>query len=393
MASCTRCPRCQSTLTSGEVSVDLKNKGRWYWSCSSARCRYFRWDEPLHPFIQYSPEVYQSVSHAPPSKFARQLSYYNKEDGYVELPRTKTRFAFSLISETQIALKATLTATLEPLVRSIPHIRYDEQHDHWVMPASEGAYSRVLKMLPVQTPNLQIDIDGIPINMLKEMTKGKRNGLHEFRDLEEREIETHLMDLLELPYYSKLKSFQKEGIKKGVEQHGRVLLGNEYGIGLVEEAVVLSQLYEKDNPVLILCPSHMMSTWKDEMVRIFDMDPHTIKIIRKKKGMFDAPIVIRKIRQRKRKRVRILKQVFIEHGTRDFTDPIMLEESYEDGYEYITEQYTPTIRYYLMDYFDAIQCSDRILERRFGTVIMDGSQCLKHNNRINESTQKSHPTE
>jgi len=56
-----------------------------------------------------------------------------------------------------------------------------------------------------------------------------------------------------------LYNFQKEGIEFGISKHGRFLLGDEMGVGKTIQAIGISYLYRDDWPLLIICPSTIVS--------------------------------------------------------------------------------------------------------------------------------------
>ena len=59
--------------------------------------------------------------------------------------------------------------------------------------------------------------------------------------------------------------FQKEGIEFGLAKHGRFLLGDEMGVGKTIQALGVCSLYKEDWPLLIICPSSLRYTWRDEI--------------------------------------------------------------------------------------------------------------------------------
>jgi SWI/SNF-related matrix-associated actin-dependent regulator 1 of chromatin subfamily A len=62
-----------------------------------------------------------------------------------------------------------------------------------------------------------------------------------------------------------LYGFQKEGIEYGVQRFGRLLLGDEMGVGKTIQALGIQYLYKNDWPLLVLCPSSLKYTWQDEV--------------------------------------------------------------------------------------------------------------------------------
>ena len=64
-----------------------------------------------------------------------------------------------------------------------------------------------------------------------------------------------------------LYNFQRSGIKYGIEHHGRVLIGDEMGVGKTIQALAISFLYRADWPLLVIAPSSLKLNWVDEIRR------------------------------------------------------------------------------------------------------------------------------
>lgn len=64
-----------------------------------------------------------------------------------------------------------------------------------------------------------------------------------------------------------LYQFQKDGVTFGIEKYGRLLLGDEMGVGKTLQAISILYLYRQDWPILILCPSSLKYTWRDEILK------------------------------------------------------------------------------------------------------------------------------
>ena len=62
-----------------------------------------------------------------------------------------------------------------------------------------------------------------------------------------------------------LYRFQKQGIIFGIKKYSRLLIADEMGVGKTVQAIGLSCLYQKDWPVLVICPSSLKFAWRDEI--------------------------------------------------------------------------------------------------------------------------------
>ena len=58
---------------------------------------------------------------------------------------------------------------------------------------------------------------------------------------------------------STLFNFQKEAVIFGIKRYGRFLLGDEMGVGKTIQAIAVSCVYKEDWPLLIVCPSSLVS--------------------------------------------------------------------------------------------------------------------------------------
>lgn len=76
-------------------------------------------------------------------------------------------------------------------------------------------------------------------------------------------------DLTKLPekMQKDLYEFQKKGILYGVERFGRLLLGDEMGVGKTIQAIGIMYIFKMDWPLMIFCPSSLKYTWRDEFLQ------------------------------------------------------------------------------------------------------------------------------
>ena len=57
---------------------------------------------------------------------------------------------------------------------------------------------------------------------------------------------------------SKLYGFQKEGIRFGISRYGRVLFGDEMGVGKTIQALCLAYVYYEEWPLVLIVPSSLV---------------------------------------------------------------------------------------------------------------------------------------
>ena len=75
------------------------------------------------------------------------------------------------------------------------------------------------------------------------------------------------VDLLPPKIKENLYEFQKEGVAFGLEKFGRMLLGDEMGVGKTIQAIGIAYLYRSDWPMLIVTPASLKFTWRDELLK------------------------------------------------------------------------------------------------------------------------------
>ena len=96
-----------------------------------------------------------------------------------------------------------------------------------------------------------------------------------------------------LTTWMKLKMYQKSGIEFAINHNGRILLGDEMGVGKTLQAICIAIVYHADWPLLILCPSSLKLNWQDELLKWvpegtndFNLCKDDIQILNKNKDKF-----------------------------------------------------------------------------------------------------------
>ncbi len=75
------------------------------------------------------------------------------------------------------------------------------------------------------------------------------------------------LDSLPAKMQENLYAFQRKGIEFGLIRCGRLLLGDEMGVGKTLQALAIAYIYKIDWPLLIVTPSSLRHTWKDEIAK------------------------------------------------------------------------------------------------------------------------------
>ena len=64
-----------------------------------------------------------------------------------------------------------------------------------------------------------------------------------------------------------LYQFQKDGIRKGIRLHGRILVNDDYGTGKSLQALTLALAYKTEWPLIIICPQIFKYQWRYEILK------------------------------------------------------------------------------------------------------------------------------
>jgi SNF2 family DNA or RNA helicase len=86
------------------------------------------------------------------------------------------------------------------------------------------------------------------------------------------------------PLWSKLRDFQKTCVHFGVARE-RVYIGDAMGSGKTLQAIATCKYFEDDWPVLIVCPSILRNTWKNELQKWIGAAEEDIYIVHSSKSL------------------------------------------------------------------------------------------------------------
>ena len=234
---------------------------------------------------------------------SKQSNYRKKFSKYMERPLEKM-VTFQLIDEKRIDVK--LNFFPEPKIISIfreHQMIYDTEIKEWILSFSN--YTSLFNTLK----NLgEFKLNPIPANTIEIIFE--REKLEQIKFLNQTGIETkskkitytidykedcqHLPRLNDLPrgLLNSLYRFQKQGIIFGIKKFSRLLIADEMGVGKTVQAIGLSSLYQKDWPVLIICPSSLKFAWRDEVSHWLSelVDKKEIQVIKNSKNDFKENI-------------------------------------------------------------------------------------------------------
>ncbi|XP_031566922.1 DNA annealing helicase and endonuclease ZRANB3-like [Actinia tenebrosa] len=87
-----------------------------------------------------------------------------------------------------------------------------------------------------------------------------------------------------------LLDFQRHGVRFGINNKGRCLIGDEMGLGKTLQAISIAYFYKDEWPLLIVVPSSMKYPWIEEIEKwITDLEPGDINLIRSGTDISNIP--------------------------------------------------------------------------------------------------------
>eukprot|EP00347_Sterkiella_histriomuscorum_P013935 403362793 len=156
-------------------------------------------------------------------------------------------------------------------IKALPDARYDAQSREWFV--RKDMYDRVLEEIGQLCITRGIQIADIP-EFAYELAKNSipfTVGNKKLKSLGlnyEPEVRLKLkVESLPPKILENLYEFQKKGIEFGFSRFGRLLLGDEMGVGKTIQAIGISYGYKQDWPLFIVAPSSLRYTWKDEIMK------------------------------------------------------------------------------------------------------------------------------
>ncbi|CAO3644503.1 unnamed protein product [Mucor fragilis] len=384
--------RCGLPPSCLEVKRPGENRGRWYWKCSTSACRYFKWDNSAMPFIQHPKEAYAAANTL--GNFSRRpLSipyYYRTPSKEITLTRTTIKVVFSLVSAHCITIKAQKNLTIDPLIKKINGVQWDEHRQLWTIPTSMRIYNDAMRSLPTDLPNIHLDIEAIPEPLIEL--------LHPDEALDDPDIinepELKWAEFVESPMRSRLNTFQQEAVRLGVERRGRILMGNEHGVGMKEQALALANVYENEGPVLLTCPGILCSTWKEEIQNFLDLEDDEVCILDNVlNGLFrENPVVMKRKRvtaakSRKQRSTARVRRPYAMRMKMRMENPgyVSEEDSSEDEQEVLAVDGSDVyeilnkrpVKYYIASHKKISNNKTKIADQQFKVMICDAGHYLK----------------
>ena len=177
---------------------------------------------------------------------------------------------------------------LKDLIKALGYSKYDAERRAWLIPMNKkeemvqaiSEYCIESNVLLGEPPRFVENIISTPIpfgkvsKIAKEMKFDYASEMHS----------TNQKSIEDLPQKIKdtIYAFQKEGIQFGLQMFGRMLLGDEMGVGKTVQAIGIAYLYKNDWPLLIITPASLKFTWRDELLNwLPSLRPSDIQLFKK----------------------------------------------------------------------------------------------------------------
>lgn len=202
------------------------------------------------------------------------------------LPKLVEKCSINICLDTVDSLKIEMTPIsvhVIALLKTIPRHNYDTKRKLWIFPIEN--YDILIKVFQNKenftinsVPKSVVDYIKTKKTNQKDQTikEDKENSFINEEDLLNLDINDNLGEFL----YSTLLPFQKESLKFCINNNGRLLIGDDMGLGKTIQALAFSKFYQKDWPLLIICPSSLVYSWKSEVIKWLKIEESNINVMK-----------------------------------------------------------------------------------------------------------------
>ena len=235
------------------------------------------------------------------TKSNKSLYFRKKFSKILDKPIDKV-VSFQLIEEKRVDVK--LNFFPESNIISIfreHQMVYDNQINEWILPFSNytSLFNSLknlgeLKLNPIPVNTIDIIFEKEKLEQIKFLNQVNNDSKSKkvMTTIDYKEDCMHMPRLNDLPkgLLKSLYRFQKQGIIFGIKKFSRLLIADEMGVGKTVQAIGLSSLYQKDWPVLVICPSSLKFAWRDEVTQWLSeiLDKNEIQVIKNSKNEFKS---------------------------------------------------------------------------------------------------------
>ena len=268
----------------------------------------------------------------------KKSDYFRKKYSKILDKPIEKLITFQLIEEKRVDVK--LNFYPEPNIISIfreHQMIYDSEIKEWILPFSNYTtlFNTLMnlgefKLNPIPANTIDIIFEKEKLEQLKFLNLQNNDSKSKkvMYTIDYKEDCQHMPKINDLPkgLLKSLYRFQKQGIIFGIKKFSRLLIADEMGVGKTVQAIGLSSLYQKDWPVLVICPSSLKFAWRDEVTQWLSeiLDKNEIQVIK--------------------------------HSKNEFKE---------------------NIKYYIISYDLSVRMIDKIIEKKFQYIIADEAHYLK----------------
>ena len=232
------------------------------------------------------------------SKKSKSNFFRKKFSKMLEKPLEKV-ITFQLVDEKRVDMK--LDFYPEPNVISIfreHQTTFVQEIKEWTLPFTNyiSLFNTLMNLgefklnpIPANTIDIMFEKRLTQLKFLNQPdNNSKSKKVTYIIDYTEDSINSPKLNDLPKTLLKNLYRFQKQGIIFGIKKFSRLLIADEMGVGKTVQAIGLSCLYQKDWPVLVICPSSLKFAWRDEinlwLSEILEKDD--VQVIRHSKNGF-----------------------------------------------------------------------------------------------------------
>ncbi|KAE9550842.1 hypothetical protein FO519_005946 [Halicephalobus sp. NKZ332] len=178
-------------------------------------------------------------------------NFFNNGNANVAWQKITTNAVFLTIHD-----KENFKVEMKPFCREVnnvcqahPRRIFLQASKTWIFPWS--CYSEVKSSIAaIKNPPIRIDE---PPSSVMEFYRRERS---------KQDPDPEAIFLLKEILWEKLYDYQKDGILKGIEFGGRILIADEMGLGKTVQALGLAFYYRSEWPLLIVCPASVKGSWE-----------------------------------------------------------------------------------------------------------------------------------
>lgn len=283
--------------------------------------------------------------------------------------------------------------TLDPVIENIKDIKWSNEYDQWTIPATVTSYNIAIGSFPTEVPNLLIEIEPIPPTLLDSiieatLLEAQNESISRSGNLTD--VERRWSEFVESTSFKSLRyPVLQKAVSTGIERGGRILIGNENGIGSTESALALAKVYEEEWPALLICRSFLQQSFMVEVKNQLGLTDDQVRIVNPKDNrteMFNQNYIERKRKRpvrtastkTKTKPRRSYKKKMAERLSNEDYQSSSSSEDDSDGEEKdIFEIEQKPVPFYIVDYELAAKRRKEITAKEFKVIICTDSHYLK----------------